>query len=87
MLTREFARIRDEQCLFDDLDPESHPSFHEIRALGADLYRQAGTPEPIIQRLLGHTTAAMTAHYLDGHDTVIQVRAGVRLPDKKDAGD
>lgn len=88
MLTREFAQIRDEQKLFDDLDPEARPSFHEIRTLGADIYRQAGTPVPITQRLLGHTTTAMTApHYLDGHDTVIRVRAGVKLPDKKDLKD
>ncbi|MEH6814187.1 MAG: hypothetical protein V7677_16760 [Motiliproteus sp.] len=42
------------------------PTFHEIRALGAHLYKEQGI-DP--QALLGHTDAKMTDHYLDGHGT------------------
>ncbi len=37
--TKEFSRLRNELGLFDDLPPRERPSFHEIRSLGADLYR------------------------------------------------
>jgi len=82
MLTREFARVRDDRVTFKELPAAAKPSFHEIRALGADLYRKSGRPEADIQRLLGHTTAAMTAHYLDGHkDVIIHARADLKLED------
>ncbi|VAW60027.1 hypothetical protein MNBD_GAMMA08-2930 [hydrothermal vent metagenome] len=45
----------------------ARPSFHEVRALGAELYRQAGWAEDSIQQLLGHTNAKMTQTYLDRH--------------------
>ena len=82
MLTREFARVRDTLDTFKQLPAPAKPSFHEIRSLGADLYRRSGRAEADIQRLLGHTTAAMTAHYLDGHrDIVIHASAGLNLDD------
>ncbi len=83
MLTRQFAAIRDAQNLYPGMDPAERPSFHEIRSLGAEMYRQTGMPEPEIQRLLGHRMAAMTAHYLDGHDTIVRARAGLKLPDEE----
>ncbi|MGB1012434.1 MAG: tyrosine-type recombinase/integrase, partial [Thiolinea sp.] len=67
MVTREFAEIRDRLGICSELEPVQRPSFHEIRALGADLYRQAGYPEEWIQSLLGHEDREMTAKYLAGH--------------------
>ncbi len=67
MLTREFTRLRDQTGACNGLRQEQRPSFHEIRALGAELYRQAGWADDAIQRLLGHSTEKMTKHYLDKH--------------------
>lgn len=72
MLSDEFARLRDTitkdgKPYFADMDPEQYPTFHEIRSLGADTYREMGWAEEKIQALLGHTTQTMTRHYLDGH--------------------
>lgn len=63
-ITRGFASARNRSGLFDDLPPKQRPTFHEIRSLGAHLYRDQGI-DP--QALLGHTDAKMTKHYLDGH--------------------
>ncbi|MDD2750456.1 MAG: tyrosine-type recombinase/integrase, partial [Acidithiobacillus sp.] len=60
-------RLRDQTGVCNGLRQEQRPSFHEIRALGAELYRQAGWTDDAIQRLLGHSTEKMTKHYLDKH--------------------
>ncbi|VAW64475.1 Integrase [hydrothermal vent metagenome] len=82
--TKEFSRLRDELGLFKHLPPRERPSFHEIRSLGAELYRKAGWAEEAIQQLLGHTNAKMTQVYLDRHqkDTVEYnvVASGLVLP-------
>ncbi|MEY3220285.1 MAG: hypothetical protein RIT27_1642, partial [Pseudomonadota bacterium] len=46
---------------------ETTATFHEIRALSAHLYEEAGIDKKHIQMLLGHTTEKMTEHYLEGH--------------------
>lgn len=63
-ITRGFATARNRSGLFDDVPANERPTFHEIRSLGAHLYREQGI-DP--QALLGHTDAKMTKHYLDGH--------------------
>jgi len=65
--TKHFSELRDALGIFDELEPRERPSFHEIRALGADLYREAGWTEEAIQQLLGHADAKMTQVYLDRH--------------------
>jgi len=68
MITRAFDRARDQAGINEGLpEGETPPTFHEIRSLGADLYRQAGRPENWIQKLLGHEDIDMTRHYLKGH--------------------
>lgn len=90
-LSKEFAYARERaiqagfkfMVLDDDGKPvremtkEELPTFHEIRALGAKLYEQAGIdPQP----LLGHTTAQMTRVYLDRHKvTWVQSTAGLSV--------
>ncbi|VAW60142.1 hypothetical protein MNBD_GAMMA11-2928, partial [hydrothermal vent metagenome] len=59
MASKEFSRLRDGLGLFKHLSPRERPSFHEIRSLGADLYRKAGWAEDAIQQLLGHSNAWM----------------------------
>ena len=63
---REFAEARTRTELFTAED--SPPTLHEIRSLGAALYRQARVPEEHIQRLLGHVDPQMTRLYLEGHE-------------------
>lgn len=79
VLTLWFQQARD--SLGWEMKKGELPPFHEIRALGADLYRQAGWPESAIQRLLGHTNIKMTQRYLDDHkinfDRVEAVTAGL----------
>lgn len=60
-LSRTFAEVRDQVAP----GLEHPPTFHEIRALGARLYRDAGI-DP--QALLGHADAATTRWYLDRHE-------------------
>ncbi|MPZ46814.1 MAG: hypothetical protein GEV05_26210 [Betaproteobacteria bacterium] len=43
---------------------ETSPTFHEIRALGARLYKNRGINP---QTLLGHTDPNQTLLYLEGH--------------------
>lgn len=78
MLTREFKRLRDELALCDGLAPAARPTFHEIRALGAKLYEDAGINP---QTLLGHTTEKQTRVYLDRHKVKwVEVDAGLEIP-------
>ena len=65
-LSREFAEARDTSKFY--AGNATPPTFHEIRSLGADLYRKAGWPEGMIQALLGHANVQQTRAYLDGHD-------------------
>jgi len=44
------------------------PSFHEIRSLGGALLTEAGWQIEEVQCLMGHSSASMTEHYLEGHD-------------------
>lgn len=56
------------------------PTFHEIRSLGGDLYRQAGWSLEQVQQLMGHASEEMTRHYLEGHEAPwVEVRAGLQL--------
>jgi len=65
-LSNGFAKAREYSGVFEGMAQGQRPIFHEIRALGAHLYREQGVdPGP----LLGHCDAKTTAHYLDGHKT------------------
>ena len=80
MISREFTRIRDEQGVGADLDPEQRPTFHEIRGLGIKLYRDQGE-DP--QKLAGHATQQMTSNYDSGHDEIrwVETVADLKLSD------
>ncbi len=68
-LSRAFSAARDRVGVCAHLPARRRPSFHEIRSLGAALYRDQGWPEDQVQQLLGHRSLAMTAGYLEGHET------------------
>lgn len=66
-LTRAVAAVRDASGLFDGHKAGEKPTVHEIRSLGAHLYRCALVPESEIQALMAHEDAKMTARYLKGY--------------------
>lgn len=75
-LSRAFAEARDAAGIAAD----SPPTFHEIRSLGGALLRDKGWTLAQVQALMGHTSEAMTAHYMDGHDAPwVEVRPGLDL--------
>ena len=79
-LSRGFKKARDASGFYEDLEPEERPTFHEIRALGAELYRQAEVSETTIQVLLGHGDIKMTQLYLSRHEKQFrEVFAGLEL--------
>lgn len=79
-LSRGFMRARALTGLFDDMPESARPTFHEIRALGADLYRMAGVDEKEIQALLGHSDIEMTRVYLSRHvDRWVEAVGGLDL--------
>ncbi len=58
------------ECILAVLGPSAHkpyewPSLHEARSLSARMYLQQGLPPEVVQTLLGHKTAEMTALYAD----------------------
>ncbi|MCR9091149.1 MAG: phage integrase Arm DNA-binding domain-containing protein [Proteobacteria bacterium] len=77
-LTREFARLRDALGVCDHLAPAARPTWHEIRALGGDVYRESlGWSNEQVQALMGHASVEMTRAYLDRHgDRWQEVAAG-----------
>lgn len=64
-LSRRFKTARDASKFYDDMPEPERPTFHEIRALGASLYK-AKKKDP--RMLLGHTTQSQTQAYLERHE-------------------
>lgn len=78
-ISRGFQDARDATGLYEGVPPAERPTFHEVRSLGVDRYRKAGWDEADIQALLGHTSGAMTRHYMEGHEPApVMVRAGLK---------
>ena len=78
MISKTFARLRDQVPAIARLEPRQRPTFHEIRALGSKLLEDTGADLGEIQVLMGHADESMTQHYLDGH--------GIRWQDAKGPG-
>jgi len=64
-LSKAFAEIRDQLEPFKSMPAAQRPGFHEIRGLGARLYRATGMPEEAIQGLMTHSNPRTTQIYLD----------------------
>ncbi|MFL1405425.1 phage integrase Arm DNA-binding domain-containing protein [Marinobacter sp. M1N3S26] len=79
--TEQFRKYRDKSKAFDHLPREQRPTFHEIRALGSWLYKQAGYDnETYIQPLMAHADGKMTEHYQKGHQREwVRVEAGLEI--------
>ncbi|WLD56921.1 phage integrase Arm DNA-binding domain-containing protein [Salinispirillum sp. LH 10-3-1] len=79
-LQKAFAKVRDSLPELANMTAEERPTFHEIRALGIKLYRDAGQNP---QHLAGHAQERMTKNYEAGHDEIRWVEAvasGLTLP-------
>lgn len=75
-LSRAFANAR----IAAGIDGENPPTFHEIRSLGGALLRESGGTVEQVQALLTHSEAAMSEHYLDGHEGPwTRVRTNIKL--------
>ena len=64
-LSKAFAEVRDKLEPFKSMRGAQRPGFHEIRGLGARLYRAAGISEEAIQALMTHSNPRTTQIYLD----------------------
>lgn len=79
--SKAIAEARDKTDCFEKYGDGERPTLHEIRSLGAHLYRESGFEEKYIQALLGHENIKMTEHYLDGHKVIYdEVEADLTLP-------
>lgn len=69
--------------LFTDWETGAAPTFHEIRSLGARIYREQGQHKQYIQSLLTHSDQKTTQVYLDGGQLTDEhfhkVEAGLNL--------
>lgn len=80
-LTRAFQDAREAAGVTGD----NPPSFHEIRSLGGALLSESGWAIEHVQSLMGHASASMTEHYLEGHDTPwLEIQAGNVLVQSSD---
>lgn len=86
-LTKAFAEARDKAGIYAHLGPDERPPFHEIRGLGARIYREQGVPEAAIQALMTHASQRTTQIYLErGKDALTDadyhaVKASLTLSD------
>ncbi|MEH6446608.1 MAG: hypothetical protein V7784_22145 [Oceanospirillaceae bacterium] len=78
MVSRQFKAITDELEIFSNTKEAQRPTFHEIRALGIKLYKDAGI-DP--QQLAGHASEKMTRNYDAGHDEIrwVEVVASLNI--------
>lgn len=72
-LSRAFSKHRDKTGLFDLMPANQRPTFHEIRALAAKLFNDAGM-DP--QSRMAHTDAKSTKIYTQNHREWVQVPHG-----------
>ena len=71
-LTKSFSALRDSMGLYANPEKPARPTFHELRALGIHLYREAGYSDEYIAALSGHSEKRMVDHYDADH--VVPIR-------------
>ena len=69
-VTKTFKAIRDDTSVDDHLEPRQRPTFHEIRSLGARVYRKLGYGDEYIQALMTHTDQKTTEIYLQNPEAL-----------------
>ena len=84
-LSKAFAEARDQVRRFEAMPPRERPTFHEIRGLGARIYRDRGVSEDAIRALMTHAHKRTTQIYLDrgaaalSDADYVEVRASLTL--------
>jgi len=80
-LTKKLGSVRDQCGAYDHIEQGLQPSLHDVRGLGAWLYKQAGFDKKYFQLLTGHASEKMLQVYLDGHEAPkpILVNAGLSI--------
>ena len=80
-LSKKFDEARTKAGAYAGMSVSERPGFHQIRALGIKLYKDAGI-DP--QGLAGHASSVMTKNYDVGHDEIrwVYVTASLELPPK-----
>ena len=77
-LSREFTRAAIETGIYTKA---LHPTFHEIRSLGARLYAERGHSDLEIKDLMGHKRQSTTEIYLESDEPrYVTVSAALQLP-------
>ena len=66
-ISKEWPHLRYELKLYDELEINERPTFHEIRPFSIALRENQGQKA---QHLAGHTTRQMIEHYKKGHDVI-----------------
>jgi uncharacterized protein YbjQ (UPF0145 family) len=72
LISRTFSELRDDLGIYDHLEKDSRPTFHEIRALSIHLFTQMGI-DP--QARAAHTDSKSTKIYQRGHIEWVEVPA------------
>ncbi|WP_162844123.1 tyrosine-type recombinase/integrase [Sinobacterium caligoides] len=67
-LPRAFKKATAQSGVFAHLESDEVPTFHEIRALSADIYKnQFGRTPDELQALMAHSDIKTTEIYIEGH--------------------
>jgi len=85
MITREIqAHLED--CGIETIEPGTGPGtkkravvsagFHSLRHSFVSIHAAAGTPQAVIQKIVGHANPSMTAHYLHVNEQTARNTAG-----------
>lgn len=69
-LSRAFSKLRDKAGVASNLPPAERPTFHEIRALGAHMFKMQGF-DP--QARMAHSDAESTKIYTENHVEWVEV--------------
>lgn len=82
-LSRAFSAARDKAGAYGDMAAAERPTFHELRAFGIHLYREAGFSDEYIMALSGHAGSEMIDYYDADHadKKPVTVKAGLTLRD------
>lgn len=73
LLTKEFAKYRDQSGVYDHLATGQRPSFHDLRALGIVIITEKYGKE-YAMALAGHADERMWKHYLKGHEGYTELK-------------
>jgi len=69
-ISKTFRKVTDEIGIFDHLEKNEQPSFHEIRSLGTRIMKQRGYSKKDIRGYTGHADKKTVEIYLENPDDI-----------------